>query len=77
MNDSNPHNPYDESDLIGYSNGGDGYLYPIYNVKPGSVTTKAFILCSECNGAISNVGGPNHDALCLTCFGKRLKPHDS
>jgi hypothetical protein len=64
-------NIYDRTDLIGYTDGDDGYLYPIYAVKPGRVTTRAFILCHKCNATISTVDGPNHRAVCLKCFKER------
>ena len=64
---------YDETRLLGYADGDDGYSYPIYAVKPGRITTKAFILCSKCNETISTVNGPNHRAICLQCFSKRMR----
>jgi len=38
--------------------------------RRGSITTRAFILCSSCNGAISAVGGPRRNMLCFSCLEK-------
>ena len=51
------------TEILGYS--ADGV--PIYEVPRGSITTAAFILCSECNAAIRSMGGPLYGALCVPC----------
>jgi hypothetical protein len=43
-----------------------GYL-PIYAPEEGTITTRAFILCSDCNKAISPNGGPRYSAMCGEC----------
>ena len=49
---------------IGYT------LEPIYEPRRGFVATAAFILCSSCGGAISSMGGPRYNSLCLKCLDK-------
>ena len=45
---------------------------PIRRPAPGSIVTQAFILCSDCGGAISATGGPRREAYCLACTKKML-----
>jgi len=58
-----------EPSLIGYTERDEGF-YPMYNAKPGSIVTQAFILCRYCRGAISPNMGPRSDAVCVTCYEK-------
>lgn len=41
---------------------------PIYPLKKGYIATQAFILCRECRSAISSVGGPSYNSVCLGCW---------
>ena len=43
--------------VIGYT------LEPIYRAPPGTITTRAFILCASCNSAIDSSGGPRYNAV--------------
>jgi hypothetical protein len=45
--------------------------FPIYETPPGSIATRAFIQCYECQGVISSNGGPKYGAVCLTCWGNQ------
>jgi hypothetical protein len=45
--------------IIGYA--------PIYEAEKGQVVTMAFLVCSQCKGLISTVGGPRSEAVCLAC----------
>ena len=54
---------------IGYTEE-HGAFTPIYNAQPGSIVTHAFILCKNCNGAISSCTGPRYNAVCLICYEK-------
>ncbi len=56
--------PVEDREPIGYK------LEPIYDVRKGHIATAAFILCSSCRGAISSMGGPKYNALCLKCLDK-------
>ena len=42
-------------------------LVPIYESKPESIVTRAFILCCVCQKAISETGGPRQNAYCMDC----------
>lgn len=42
-------------------------LVPIYETKPGSIVTQAFITCCVCQKAISGTGGPRQNAYCMDC----------
>lgn len=53
--------------LIGYIEK-DSEFFPLYEVKPGSITTKAFIFCKYCGRSISSIRGPNYDAVCIPCY---------
>ena len=50
--------------VIGYT------LEPIYRAPPGTITTRAFILCASCATAIDSLGGPRYNAVCLRCIEK-------
>lgn len=55
--------------IIGYEfNENKGRWRPIYKTAPGYIVTQAFILCDDCNGVISSVGGPRLGALCPKCW---------
>jgi len=55
--------------IIGYHyNQNKSRWRPVYESAPGYIVTRAVILCHECNGVISSVGGPQHDTLCLKCW---------
>jgi hypothetical protein len=54
--------------ILGYSRLPDGSWEPILPAKPGYIYTQAFVLCGQCRTAIRPQGGPNHKALCLTCY---------
>ena len=41
---------------------------PITPPRKGFITTQAFIICSECQTAISSVGGPRHGSICTSCW---------
>ena len=56
--------PAELGDPIGYT------LEPIYDVRKGHIATAAFVVCSSCRGAISSMGGPKYNALCLRCLDK-------
>ena len=56
--------PVEDREPIGYT------LEPIYETRRGMIATAAFILCSSCRGAISSMGGPKYNALCLRCIDK-------
>ena len=51
-----------ERKLIGYAEREEGF-YPMYESKPGSIVTQAFILCKYCRGAIYPCMGPRYDAV--------------
>jgi len=55
---------------IGYTNGNKHW--PVYAPKPGTLTTQAFIICSQCLKGISGVGGPQLATWCLECTKKQL-----
>ena len=59
----------EERKLIGYTEREEGF-YPLYDIGRGYIATAAFILCKYCRGAISSMGGPRYDAVCLTCYEK-------
>ena len=56
--------PVEDREPIGYT------LEPIYAPRKGMIATAAFILCSSCRGAISSMGGPRYNAVCLKCLDK-------
>jgi hypothetical protein len=56
--------PAELGEPIGYT------LEPIYDVRKGHIATAAFVLCSSCRSAISSMGGPKYNAVCLTCLDK-------
>ncbi len=56
--------------VIGYTEREDGVWETIEEPKPGYIVTMAFILCRECKGAISSVGGPRYNSVCLKCYEK-------
>lgn len=58
-----------ENEILGYANGA-----PIFEVPEGTITTRAFVLCSECGKGIRSCGGPIADALCLKCWTSHQKP---
>ena len=58
-----------EPRLIGYTEREEGF-YPLYESRPGSIVTQAFILCRYCQGAIYHCMGPRSDAVCLPCYEK-------
>lgn len=53
-------------EIIGYLVGGD----PLVKRPQGTLVTRAFIICCECNKPISSVGGPIYNAVCLDCVKK-------
>ncbi len=59
---------HNDDTIIGYTRTGKDTYEPIYEPKRGFVYTQAFIICHECNTAISGCGGPRHNSLCLKCF---------
>lgn len=54
------------TEILGYY-GGD-ITKPILPTKRGTITTHAFILCSQCGAAIKSNGGPAFGAWCVTCM---------
>jgi hypothetical protein len=54
------------TEILGYY-GGD-VTKPIYATERGTITTQAFILCSQCGAAIKSNGGPAFGAWCPTCM---------
>jgi hypothetical protein len=61
------------TELIGYTEGEDGALTPLFAPPRGSIVTHAFILCSRCGGSVYHCMGPRYDAVCLTCAEKETK----
>jgi hypothetical protein len=59
--------------ILGYAQLPDGSWEPILPAKRGYIYTQAFILCGQCRTAIRPQGGPNHKALCLTCYEQHTK----
>jgi hypothetical protein len=57
-----------EDQILGYTQKPDGSWEPILPAQRGYIYTQAFILCRECQAAIRPQGGPNRNALCLTCY---------
>jgi hypothetical protein len=57
-----------EGPVIGYYENGKQIIQP-----KGFIYTQAFILCSKCNAAISDHGGPALGAVCVPCHDKELK----
>ena len=45
----------------------------IYPPIRGYIYTQAFIHCCECGKAISHVGGPGLNSLCIDCYNKKEK----
>jgi len=60
--------------VIGYTEREDGVWETIEEAKHGYIYTQAFILCRECEGAISSVGGPRYNSVCLKCYEKIKSP---
>jgi hypothetical protein len=58
----------DNPSPLGYTILKDGTAEPIYPIKPGYIATAAFITCVNCRTAISAMGGPRHNSLCLVCY---------
>ena len=59
--------------ILGYAQLPDGSWEPILPAKKGYIYTQAFILCGQCRTAIRPQGGPNHKALCPTCYEQHTK----
>ena len=63
-----------DADVVGYqvhNRGRKGQeTYKRLRQPPGFIYTQAFILCCECGGVVSGHGGPNPNAICLTCYEK-------
>lgn len=53
--------------IIGYTEREEGF-YPMYEPKPGSIVTQAFIMCRYCGGIIYHCMGPRVDAVCVDCY---------
>ena len=53
--------------VLGYSGDGTPIIEEDFN---GRIVTRAFILCSLCVAAISPVGGPRYNSICVKCYEK-------
>lgn len=62
-----------DTKLIGYTEGEDGALTPLFAPGRGSIVTHAFILCSRCGGSVYHCMGPRRNAVCLTCAEKEIE----
>lgn len=51
-------------EILGYQADGTAIYPPIR----GYIYTQAFIHCCECSKAISHVGGPGLNSLCVECY---------
>jgi hypothetical protein len=58
----------DNTEIIGWERLDSGNWRPIEELKEGYIYSAAFICCSQCNRAISGMGGPRSYALCIECF---------
>lgn len=54
-------------EILGYDRVGKDQYAPIYAPEKGYVYSAALITCCKCNYAISGMGGPRYQAICVKC----------